>query len=87
MVPHAAPPQPAPATLHVTDVFEAPVTVTVNCCVVPSATVALVGLTFTATGPGGFVGLLELLLGFVKPAHPERARTSNRTTTRRRPNF
>ena len=49
MVPHAAPLQPAPAMLQVTDVFEVPVTVAANCCVVPSATVALFGLTFTTT--------------------------------------
>ena len=71
MVPHAEPLQPAPAKLQVTDVLEAPVTVAANCCVVPCATVALFGLTFTATWPEG-VGLLGLLLTFVKPAHPER---------------
>jgi len=72
MVPHAAPLQPAPAMLQVTDVFEVPVTVAANCCVVPSATVALFGLTFTTTWPRGGVGLPGLLLTFVKPAHPER---------------
>jgi hypothetical protein len=49
MVPHAAPLQPGPATFQVTDVLEDPVTVAANCCVVPSATVALFGLTFTTT--------------------------------------
>jgi hypothetical protein len=49
MVPHAAPLHPAPLTVQVTDVFELPLTVGANCCVLPSATVALVGFTCTAT--------------------------------------
>ena len=50
MVPHAAPEQPAPVRLHVTLVFEVPVTVAVNCCWPPARTVAVFGETLTATG-------------------------------------
>jgi hypothetical protein len=49
MVPHAAPLHPAPLTVHVDVVFELPVIVAANCCVLPNATVALVGFTCTAT--------------------------------------
>ncbi len=49
MVPHAAPLQPAPFAVQVTAVFDVPVTAAENCCVLPSATVALLGLTCTAT--------------------------------------
>jgi len=50
IVPHGAPVQPDPDRLHVTLVFEEPVTVAVNCCVFPAATSALVGEILTATG-------------------------------------
>jgi len=45
MVPLAAP----PATLQVTAVFDVPVTVAVNCCVLPTATLAAVGATDIVT--------------------------------------
>src|SRR5690242_20903863 len=45
MVPFAGP----PATLQVTAVLEVPVTVAVNCTVLPTATLTLAGLTDTAT--------------------------------------
>jgi hypothetical protein len=48
MVPHAAPLQPAPVTVQLTAIFEVPVTVAVNCCVLPTDTVALLGFTCTA---------------------------------------
>jgi len=38
---------------HVTPVFVEPLTVALNCCVLPEATVALAGETETATSPGG----------------------------------
>ena len=41
---------PAGAQLQVTAVFDVPVTVAVNCWVAPTATVAAVGATDTATG-------------------------------------
>jgi hypothetical protein len=85
MVPHAALLQPAPATLQVTDVFELPVTVAANCCLVPSATVAVFGLIFTATVPAGFAGPLEGLLLLVKPTHPERERIPHSTPSRTSP--
>jgi hypothetical protein len=44
--------QLAPAKLHVTPVFEFPVTVPTNCCVPPAVTVALFGLTVIATSVG-----------------------------------
>jgi hypothetical protein len=50
IVPQDAPAQPVPLTLHVTLVFVAPVTVTVNCCLFPAATSIVVGEIFTATG-------------------------------------
>jgi len=49
MVPHTAPLQPAPLTPQVTDVFELPVTVAVNCWVAPAVTVVLVGETEIVT--------------------------------------
>jgi|SRR5580692_9917519 hypothetical protein len=49
MVPHAAPLHPEPLTVQFTAAFELPVTVGANCCVLPNATVALLGLTCTAT--------------------------------------
>jgi hypothetical protein len=42
-----------PATLHVTAVFEVPVTDAVNCCVLPIATVTVVGAIEIATVGGG----------------------------------
>jgi len=42
-----------PATLQVTAVFELPVTDAVNCCVLPTATVTVVGAIETATVGGG----------------------------------
>jgi hypothetical protein len=83
MVPHAAPLQPAPLTLHVTAVFEVPVTVAANCWVVPSDTVALLGLTFITREPADFAGPVE----FVKPAHPEKDKPPNRTTRERSPSL
>jgi|HubBroStandDraft_1064217.scaffolds.fasta_scaffold1418590_1 hypothetical protein len=80
MVPHAALLQPAPPiTFHVTAVFVVPVTAAVNCCVLPSATVVLFGLTLIVTGPAEFVGSEGLLLAVVKPAHPERYRLPEMT--------
>ncbi len=40
---------PPPEVVHVTLVFEAPLTVAENCCVLPVATDALLGLIDTAT--------------------------------------
>jgi hypothetical protein len=48
MVPHALPLQPVPLRVQVTAVFEVPVTVAANCCVLPTDTVALFGFTCTA---------------------------------------
>ena len=69
MVPHAPPLQPAPLTVQVTAVFEVPVTVAANCCVLPADTVALFGFSCTATAvaletfrvAGLLVALPELL--------------------------
>jgi hypothetical protein len=58
IVPQAAPLHPVPATLHVTAVFEVPVTDALNCCVVPMGTDALGGLTVTTT-TGTIVTLAE----------------------------
>jgi hypothetical protein len=55
MVPHALPLQPAPVRFQVTAVFEVPVTVAANCCVLPTDTVALFGLTCTAAPAGALV--------------------------------
>jgi hypothetical protein len=49
-VPQLLPEHPAPLTDHVTAVFEVPVTVTWNCWVPPTGTVAVVGDTTTVTG-------------------------------------
>ena len=81
MVPHAAPVQPAPpATFHVTAVFAVPVTVATNCCVLPNATVELLGVILSATGPPEFVGPGGLLVAFVNPAHPEMETLADRIT-------
>lgn len=50
MVPHAAPVQPFPATLQVTEVFVAFCTVAVNCCWPPVGTCAVEGEIDTETG-------------------------------------
>ena len=50
IVPQAEPEQPAPETLHVTFVFEEPVTVALNCCFAPTTTFAVLGATVTTTG-------------------------------------
>jgi hypothetical protein len=42
-----------PFTLHVTAIFELPVTVAVNCWVAPNPTEAVVGLTLTVMEGGG----------------------------------
>jgi len=62
MVPHAAPAQPGPATLQLTAVLDALLTVAVNFCVAPNATDAVEGTTLTLTdggsgGGGGGPGL------------------------------
>lgn len=61
IVPAVAFPPGTPFTLQVTAVFEVPVTVAVNCCVLPSNTLELEDDTVTATdGDGGDVVLDEL---------------------------
>jgi hypothetical protein len=50
IVPQVAPEQPLPATLHVTVVFDVPVTVAVNCWWPPMRSCAVVGEIFTDTG-------------------------------------
>jgi hypothetical protein len=47
IVPHAAPAQPDPLTVHVAAVLDVPVTEAENCCVAPVASEALLGLTVT----------------------------------------
>ena len=49
IVPQATPLHPAPLTLQVTAIFELPVTLALNCCVVPVAMESPLGLTITAT--------------------------------------
>jgi hypothetical protein len=53
MVPHDGPLQPAPETVQVTAVFDAPVTEAANCWVAPMLTDAEAGVTATATTGGG----------------------------------
>ncbi|MGC0774648.1 MAG: hypothetical protein WB543_17065 [Candidatus Acidiferrum sp.] len=67
MIPHAATLQPVPLTLQVTAVFEVPVTVAANCCVDPTASVALFGLTCTATPAAAATFKVALVL-FALPA-------------------
>ena len=50
IVPHEAPLQPVPVRVHVTLVLVEPVTVAMNCCVLPAATLTAVGEIVTATG-------------------------------------
>jgi hypothetical protein len=49
IVPTEAFPPVIPLTLHVTVVFEVPVTFAVNCCVLPSSTLELEDETVTIT--------------------------------------
>lgn len=86
MVPHAAALQLAPpTTFQVTAVLAVPVTAAENCCALPNATVALLGVTVIATGPAELVGSEGFLVGLVKPAHPARERLPSRNA-RRSPN-
>jgi hypothetical protein len=68
IVPTAADPPAVPFTLHVTLVFEFPVTVAVNCADPPARTFAVEGLTVTIVEPGvvGFEGDV----GFEPPVPP-----------------
>lgn len=50
IVPQAAPVQPAPLTLHVTAVLDAPFTVALNCWCAPTRTFAVAGETATTSG-------------------------------------
>lgn len=59
MVPTAEFPPGTPFTLQVTAVFDEPVTVAVNCCVLPSNTLELGDATISVTDCGG--GADELL--------------------------
>lgn len=56
MVPHVAPAQPKPETLHVTAVLLVPVTAALNNCCAPVFTSALAGVTVT------FIGLVEVVI-------------------------
>lgn len=58
MAPQAAPVQPLPVTLHVTDVSEVFLTVAVNCSVLPAMTCAVIGLIDIET-PGRMVTAAE----------------------------
>jgi hypothetical protein len=72
MVPLAAP----PATLQVTPVFDVPVTVALNCCVLPTATLAAVGATDIVT-------VAVLLDVPAQPASKTAAQPRPRYSTRR----
>ena len=56
------PTQPIPLTLHVTDVFEVPVTVAENCCCPPVASTTWFGDTVTETVEGEPIVRVELAL-------------------------
>jgi hypothetical protein len=56
MVPHVAPAQPNPETLHVTAVLLVPVTDALNNCWAPVFTSALAGVTVT------LIGLVEVVI-------------------------
>src|SRR5689334_24747022 len=71
-----ASPPVAPFTCHVTAVLVEPVTVAVNCCVAPPATLAVVGEMVIATPV-----VVELLL----PPHPDH--TSTVAVTRNKNGF
>jgi len=62
MVPHAPPLQPGPPKLHVTALFALPVTVAVNCWVVPTVTVELPGATEIPTAAAVETFRVALLL-------------------------
>ncbi len=53
MVPTLELPPATPLTLQTTPVFEAPLTLAVNCCVCPRSTEAVEGVTLTVTLGGG----------------------------------
>ena len=50
--PHEPPTQPIPLILHVTDVFEVPVTLALNCCCPMGASTTSLGDTATETVAG-----------------------------------
>jgi hypothetical protein len=56
------PTQPIPLTLHVTDLFEVPVTVAENCCCPPVASTTWLGDTVTETVAGEPMVRVELAL-------------------------
>jgi hypothetical protein len=56
------PTQPIPLTLHVTDVFEVPVTVAENCCCPPVARTTWLGDTVTETVAGEPMVSVEVAL-------------------------
>ena len=62
IVPHAAPVQPTPLTVHVTAVFEEPVIFPANCWVRPTATVALFGLKLIVNDAAFTVSVAVLLV-------------------------
>jgi hypothetical protein len=61
IVPHVAPVQPAPVTVQVAAIFEAPVTFAKNCRALPTVTVALFGFTVMARGVALTVRMAVLL--------------------------
>lgn len=72
MVPLEAP----PLTLQVTAVFDVPVTVAVNCCALPVATVAVAGTTETA--------IVVLGVWLAVPAQPHSAKPAKPKTSKER---
>jgi hypothetical protein len=63
MVPQLAPLQPPPDTVHSTAVFVVPVTVAVNCWLLPTLTWAVAGVTATATGDTIVTEALAVFVG------------------------
>jgi hypothetical protein len=80
MVPAVELPPETPFTLQVTPVFDVPVTVAVNCCVLPSNTLELDDETVTVTDwDGGGRDVDELT-----PPHPTRPpATANKRMTKK----
>ena len=76
-----APSDAPPATLQVTMLFDVPVTVPVNCCVFPMATLAVVGTTETETGTAA---VLSDLAAQPHQRKTERQPTAPRTERRMR---
>src|SRR5579863_9988749 len=77
--------QSVPPTLHATPIFEEPVTVAVNCCVVPTTTLCVLGSTTTVTDFLPPKPRMFSMLPTLQPAQAKQVRTTQTILSRRIP--